>query len=197
METTCGRACGTQDPIETLKGEHRVIERVLTATEQMLADGRIDRDFFTGMIDFVRNFADGCHHAKEEDQLFPALERAGVPRHNGPIGCMLDEHEQGRALIRTIQANLDGAARGAADSLARLRSAALHYIALLRHHIEKEDQVLFVMAQRLLDEEEHLRLSRGFDQAEHTPASAGKHERYLKLADELCRTARVAAAQPA
>lgn len=197
MSTSCGCSCKTGSPIESLKAEHRVIERVLDATEQMLADGRIEAAYFTPMIDFVRNFADGCHHAKEEDQLFPALERAGIPRTNGPIGCMLDEHVQGRALIREIEANLAGAERGESMPAARLRSAAEHYIALLRQHIQKEDQVLFMMAERVLDSHEKAQLGHAFDETEHSAANAGKHERYLRIADDLCRMAHQRAPQPA
>lgn len=104
-------------PMAVLKQEHRVIERVLDAAERIIEEPAIDQAFFRSFVDFVRNFADGCHHHKEEDQLFPMLEQAGMLREGGPIGCMLDEHERGRALVRAIHENIDAAAQGEAGAV--------------------------------------------------------------------------------
>jgi len=163
--------------------EHRVIESVLDAVDRMLDEGVIDREFMLGAVDFIRNFADGCHHAKEEDHLFPALERAGVPREGGPIGCMLHEHEQGRAFVGAIMSNLDAAAAGRPDAVDTVRRAAAGYVSLLRQHIQKEDNILFVMAEQALDCERKKQLMAAFDRTED--ATPGKHERYLELANKL------------
>lgn len=52
--------------------------------------------------EFLKVFADKCHHAKEEDVLFPEMEKAGVLRKGGPIGVMLAEHAQGREYVKNI-----------------------------------------------------------------------------------------------
>ena len=176
-------------PTAILMEEHRVIETVLDAMQQVVLDGRIDREFFAKAIDFFRNFADGCHHAKEEDELFPLLESAGLPREGGPIGCMLHEHEEGRALVRLIEANVDAAARGEAAGVAALSGAAQRYIVLLRQHIQKEDNVLFRLTDQMLGREEQELLMGAFERAERTNGNTGKHERYLAMANELRRWA--------
>lgn len=183
--SNCGCQCHDKNAtVRTiLMDEHRVIERVLDAVDRMLAEGVIDRGFMLGALDFIRNFADGCHHAKEEDHLFPALERAGVPREGGPIGCMLHEHEQGRSFVAVITSNLDAAASGRMDAIEAVRRAAGGYVSLLRQHIQKEDNVLFVMAERALDCQRKRELLADFDRTEG--ATPGKHERYLALADRL------------
>ena len=170
-------------PRRILMDEHRVIERVLDAVERMIDADVIDRPFLLDAVDFIRNFADGCHHAKEEDQLFPAMEQAGMPREGGPIGCMLHEHEQGREFVRRILGGLDAAAAGNPAAAAEVKSAALGYVGLLRQHIQKEDNILFVMAERLLDADAQKRLMQSFDRVE--ASTLGKHERYLALADRL------------
>lgn len=182
---TCGCGCSHDQPTAILKTEHRVIERVLSALETFAAQERVDADAFRSAIDFLRNFADGCHHAKEENELFPRMEAAGIPRDGGPIGCMLDEHTQGRALIRSMADSLDAAARGDAAARSTLRAAATEYCSLLRRHIWKEDNVLFDLADRTLSSSDQKALLDGFDRTEHEQADPGKHERYLKLADEL------------
>lgn len=173
-----------------LMEEHRVIERVLDALEARLAcDDAVDREFIAQALDFFRNFADGCHHHKEEDELFPVLESAGIPRDGGPIGCMLEEHQEGRRLIRRIAEHLDAAATGDPRAEAVVRSAAADYIRMLRQHIQKEDNILFRWVDDVLgDEEQHLMIE-AFDRAEQSNGNVGKHERYLHIADDLYRRA--------
>jgi hemerythrin-like domain-containing protein len=181
----CSCNCSHDDPIAILKAEHRVIERVLTALERFAAQDRIAADAFHGAIDFLRNFADGCHHAKEENELFPRLEVAGVPRRDGPIGCMLDEHERGRALMRRMSESVDAAARGDENARRTLRLAVAEYVSLLREHIMKEDQVLFELADRMFSHTDRKALFEGFERTERHEANAGKHELYLRLAETL------------
>jgi hemerythrin-like domain-containing protein len=55
-----------------------------------------------GLIEFFRSYADRTHHGKEEDLLFPAMIEKGFSREQGPIHCMLADHEHNRALTRAI-----------------------------------------------------------------------------------------------
>ena len=72
------------DAVDTLKSEHRIIEKVLDALE-LAAAREAPPGFYARAIDFLSAFADKCHHGKEEDRLFPCLERCGIPREGGPI----------------------------------------------------------------------------------------------------------------
>lgn len=184
MSCTCN--CKSPSAMEMLKNEHRVIERVLDAMEKQLSRP-VEGDFYRDAIDFLRHFADGCHHAKEENELFPVLESAGIPREHGPIGCMLDEHEMGRALIRKIESNVDAAEVGDVWAEEALKQAARAYIGLLRQHIYKEDNVLFVMADRALGPEEQELMRAAFGRADQTNACSARHDHYVAVADRLSR----------
>jgi hemerythrin-like domain-containing protein len=176
-------------PVDVLMSEHRTIERVLTAVEARLADsaaGPFPYEFMTQALDFFRNFADGCHHAKEEELLFPLLEQRGIPREYGPIGCMLKEHVQGRNYLATVRANLDAARDGSPEAATVVRSAATGYIGMLREHIYKEDNVLFQMAIRALSPADVTDLSAGFVEPSNPRLSPETRERYACLADTLC-----------
>jgi len=170
--------------MQVLKDEHRVIERVLDAMERQLSKP-MDAGFYRQTIDFLRNFADSCHHAKEEDELFPVLESAGVPREQGPIGCMLEEHRMGRALVRKMEAQIDPAASGEAAAVEALRATVADYIQLLRQHIDKEDNVLFAMADQILGPEEQALMRCAFDRAGGAKSCSSKHQYYVDLADQL------------
>jgi len=176
-------------PTEILSGEHRVIEQVLDCLEKMARDcaahGRLDRASAEQAIDFFRNFADRCHHGKEETHLFPAMEAKGLPRQGGPTGVMLDEHEQGRAYIRGMAEAVDGAAAGSAEAIAAFTANADGYINLLREHIEKEDHCLFAMADQAFGADDQQRLLEAFENVEHEHMGLDTHEKFRQMADEL------------
>jgi len=132
-----------------LREEHVRILEVADAPASLVAaagDDRWDLDAFTDCVTFIRLFADACHHGKEEDLLFPELEKAGLPHDQGPIAVMLHEHQQGRLFARHMAGALDGARAGDPQARATLRNAATGYVNLIRGHISKEDHVLFAMA---------------------------------------------------
>jgi hemerythrin-like domain-containing protein len=179
----------TIHPVDVLMSEHRTIERVLDAVETRLADsasGHFPYEFMTQALDFFRNFADGCHHAKEEELLFPRLEERGIPRENGPIGCILKEHVQGRDYLAVVRANLEAARDGSPEAVTAVYSAATGYIGMLRRHIYKEDNVLFQMAIRALSPDDVTELSAGFVEPANPRLSPETRERYARLADTLC-----------
>jgi hemerythrin-like domain-containing protein len=136
-----------------LREEHRHILAVAGAMERLIAaadGGRWDIAAFADCVTFIRLFADACHHGKEEDLLFPELEKGGMPHDRGPIAVMLFEHQQGRTYARHMADNLDGARRGDEAARATLRNAAAGYVTLIRGHIVKEDNVLFNMADQMV-----------------------------------------------
>jgi hemerythrin-like domain-containing protein len=183
---------------DILKEEHRVIEQVLDCLEVMTNQanetGHLDVASGRLAIDFFRRFADGCHHYKEEQGLFPALERKGFPRQGGPTGVMLGEHEEGRHHLAAMAAALDAAEADQADAVLRFSVAARAYLDLLREHIQKEDHCLFPMSDRALSATEQEQLLDSFRAVEHEEMGQGTHEQYLALADQLAHRFGVARA---
>lgn len=174
---------------EILMEEHRVIERVLAALEvgaQRLTDGQpVPMDFFLKTTDFIKGFADGCHHKKEEQVLFPALEENGMPREGGPVGAMLADHDEGRRLTRAIREEAERAKKGDSQAASLVARNSLEYVALLRQHIQKENNVLFPMADQVIPQEQHSQVTEAFEHIEHEETGQGIHEKYLGIAAEL------------
>ena len=178
------------DPFEMLMEEHRVIEQVLSCLEKMTgqfeAKKEIDAAVATDALEFIRNFADKCHHGKEEDRLFPALEKKdGFARGCGPTEVMRAEHEHGRTLVRGMSEAIADAKGDKTVAVERFARNARRYVALLREHIHKEDNCLFPNAQRSLKEGEREALSQAFEKVEHEEMGAGTHEKFLSLANSL------------
>ncbi len=138
---------------DILMDEHELILRGVAVLDTMARLAHAGLAFpaedARAMLAFIRELADGRHHAKEERVLFPALEAAGIPREGGPIGCMLAEHEQGRAAVRAM-ADAVAAFDSAPDALAAFARAARTYVQLLSQHICKENHALFRMACQVL-----------------------------------------------
>jgi len=175
-------------PTETLMHEHEIILMVLDAAEReiqrMRETNAVRREYLEQMVDFFRNFADRCHHAKEENLLFVRMEERGMPREAGPIGVMLYEHDLGRGHVRAVA---DLLPRAGDDPAARdgIRQHLAAYIQLLRDHIYKEDHILYPMADQLLLPEDQRALEAEFERVEREEIGVGVHEKYHELAHRL------------
>jgi hemerythrin-like domain-containing protein len=188
MEQFSAQGFGHQaeKPTQILSDEHRIIERVLDAVQRLtLAPARQNLPHWQEAIEFIRGFADQCHHCKEEQVLFPALEAHGIPTEGGPVGMMLQEHEEGRALVRGMMDALARIDAGDDSAEAGLFDSARQYLRLLREHIQKEDEVLFRMADEVIPADEQKRLLEEFENHEVKEMGAGAHEKFLKIAAEL------------
>jgi hemerythrin-like domain-containing protein len=174
---------------EILSSEHRVIERVMSALE--IGAERVEKGiairpgFFIQATDFIKGFADGCHHRKEEGVLFPALVANGMPVENGPVGVMLAEHEQGRDFTRKLRAAALAWESGDASAKPAVIENARGYAQLLKQHIFKEDHVLFPAADRVLPAAQQDAVMEGFEHVEHEETGEGVHAKYLAMAEAL------------
>jgi hemerythrin-like domain-containing protein len=158
---------GACHPTRLLRREHELILRMVGVLEKIL-DGAPDAAALADLgqcITFFRLFTDACHHGKEEDLLFEALVEQGLPRHDGPIGVMLDEHRRGRTLVAEIAGHLDRV-RAGEPAWDHLVAAGRAYVDLLREHILKEDHALFEMADTAISESRCRRLCEGYEAAD-------------------------------
>ena len=170
--------------VSILSGEHEVILQTLCCLEKIAAlsiqNNHIPEEHASQVLRILRQFADRCHHGKEEDVLFPAMEA----RHPDfePIAVMRAEHVQGRAYIAGMVKALDH--KDPHD----FAQQALAYIELLRQHIEKENEVLFPLAQDMLSAEEDEQILEAYRTIEHEDIGTGVHEQLLNLANSLAQS---------
>jgi len=181
------------EPTRVLMHEHRAVERVVGVLEKAATavrdGGEPDVRLFEMAVDFFRNFTDCCHHGKEEQALFPALEKKAVRRERGPIGVMLSEHDEGRARIAGMLDALAMLKKGDEPGRDLLVREALAYAEMIRAHIEKEDGVLFPLAERLLDDSEKRAMVERFGEIEREHMGGGARGRYQGLIEEIERLA--------
>ncbi len=176
-------------PTEELITEHNAVLvalQILEKVEAAIAAGSTDAPEHLGqLIDFFRGFVDRCHHGKEEDVLFPELEKRGLPREGGPIGVMLAEHEIGRKHIRGMSEGLDRLRQGDNRAVSDIRENAAEYRNLINSHIYKENNVLFPMADRFMNDDDAVRIIDRFEEIERDRVGVGKHEAYHEMLHSL------------
>ena len=174
---------------QQLRNEHEGIKlmlRILEAVSKKAASGvPVPQKDLDAIAEFLSVFADKCHHGKEEEYLFPALERVGIPRHGGPIGVMLQEHDHGREIIARLKKAFGEYGSGDKGAGAEIAKAAGEYVALLTEHIEKENEVLFRMAEARIGKDEDARLVDAFEKLEHERIGPGRHEEFHGMLERL------------
>jgi hemerythrin-like domain-containing protein len=146
-------------PTESLRKDHALIEKMINALKIMstlLQKGTtIPKPILDQTIDFSTNFTNQCHHGKEEESLFPTLEKNGMPKEGGPIARMLFEHEITKNLTNSIIKSTEvylstGQPQALIEDIEK-------YVGHVSLHLSKENQRLFVMADMLLaDKQEAL-----------------------------------------
>jgi hemerythrin-like domain-containing protein len=142
----------TSKTSKILSDEHKNILKIIEIMGDecdAIENGKeIDKEFFEKVIDFIRNYADKFHHAKEEDILFIEFNKLAEENpeslHCNPTSQMLVDHDQGREFVKGMETRLTEN-----DNIRVIRNARA-YADLLREHISKEDDILYPMTDEAL-----------------------------------------------
>ena len=150
-----------------------------------------NHEFFALAVEFVERYVDGRHHIKEEGALFEALITFGFSS-EGPIGCMVHQHQRGRELIHLVRAWVDSDPNSRAQGLEEMLSAATQYIELLWHHIATEDNGIFPAAELALPDELRVAVWTRSEQLDPSP-----QQEFRRAADVLVSLAERASLESA
>jgi hemerythrin-like domain-containing protein len=143
-------------PIGPLMIEHRLIERLLNLMARefkRIKDNTdvdpefafVDPGFIDTAVEFIRTYADRCHHGKEDDLLFKALAAKDLsPEHRRTMDDLIREHAWAReataSLVKAKEAYLLEK-RGALDDLMEQMGKLVDFYP---RHIDKEDKHFFI-----------------------------------------------------
>ena len=178
-------------PTGILVREHEVIKLVLDCLEHLtvssLKNEAPDSTLLMKAVDFFRGYADACHHAKEEDNLFPLLMDRHREQFAVPVECMLEEHRTARKLVATMDQTvrlLDGGDR---ETAAEFAITAGGYIRFLRSHIQKEDYILFPLVEQLISDEDRTTLLNRFTLHDNDQHNQYAYESFMDSARSMAR----------
>jgi len=176
-------------PTEQLVEEHDAIKIMLKIMEKVAqkleAGEKVAPEDLEAMVDFIRTFADKCHHGKEEDLLFSAMTEAGIPGENGPIAVMLMEHDKGRSFVRGLAEGIAGYKNGEKGAARQIAKNARNYASLLVQHIDKENNILYPMADMHISAEKQEELLEKFEKVEEEIIGPGRHRELHQTLERL------------
>lgn len=166
--------------------EHRVIERMLVVLGRELdsisQQGRVDPAFIDTATDFIRTYADRCHHGKEEDILFRRLvEKHLDPQLAEATADLIKDHVYGRTLTHQLVDANHRYAAGDATALVEITTAAQALVEFYPVHIEKEDRHFFKPCLKYFTEAEQAQMLQDFDEFDR----ALIHKKYEGVVEEL------------
>lgn len=165
----------TQD----LENDHKYILRLIDIMEKMVMNCSSEVSHMEMVVNLIRQYADGFHHAKEENLLFPLLRQKGFSSENGPISVMLHEHDEGRKFVKGMSAGIEDYKLNGDSALPGVYLNMQGYIDLLRAHIGKENNVLFKMADRVLSPLEQQQLLDAFGAVETNDYGSGRIKQFV------------------
>jgi len=179
---------------EQLVDEHRTIKPVLKIIDKIcerLESGEdVDPRHLEQIVEFIRIFADKTHHGKEEDLLFQAMEEASIPNkgksdEENVFYALLLEHYVGRDYVKEMSDAIAKYGSGDRGALHRFIDNARDYAELLTQHIEKEDDIVYLIADTELSEEKKRGLLEEFKRVENERLGIRRYEEFQKLAEHL------------
>ncbi len=181
----------TNSPTEMLEAEHRFIAKVVSAAgllaDKLEAGQSIEGQVFQNIVEFMRIYADKCHHGKEENLLFPLLAERGVPTRGCPVEALMHEHVMGRALVQGLAEAAELWQKGDLSAAENLIKNLRGIAALYPNHIWKEDYLLFPMSNKVLSAEDQQQLALKFDGVEEA-VGREVHQRLEQLSEQLAQS---------
>lgn len=143
-------------PIQKLVDEHKLIKKFLALVpdlcESIQKDLQGSREIILQSVEFIRQFADKYHHAKEEDILF-----AYVKGNKDIVNVMLEDHKKGRYYVKSVLLGLE------TEDASYITYSLKHYRELLTEHIKKEDEILYPWIERFASSEDIANIGVAFD----------------------------------
>jgi hemerythrin-like domain-containing protein len=173
-------------PVGPLMKEHRLIERMIKLMERELgrlnSGEELDPGFIDIAVDFIRTYADRCHHGKEEDILFRDLAKKPLSAEQSrTMRELIEEHVYGRkttaALVAAKERHLQGDEQ-AFDAVTRTLQDLVEFYPA---HIEKEDKHFFLPCMEHFTRQEQEEMLAEFWQFDR----ALIHEKYAGIVGSL------------
>lgn len=179
--------------ITILAAEHAAIRRAVGVLGRLCeqaaagAAGAADEHAHSAgqVLEFLREFAERCHNAKEEELLFPAMVHRGIPSNGGLLSAQLAGRRQGRQLMDAMTLAQAAWATGKAGAGGRFSAAATAYHALLEQHVAAEQDVVFAVADQVLDDVAQDALTHAFGRLELHVLGTGRRSALYRQLDRL------------
>jgi hemerythrin-like domain-containing protein len=170
---------------QNLENDHVQILRLIEVMERITETENPNVEHLELIVKIIREFADGLHHAKEEQVLFPLMVQKGFSNESGPVAVMLHDHAEGRNYVKGMDENISQFKKGDHSALKTVYQNMLDYADLLKNHIGKENNVLFRMADKAFTSAEQESLLLDFAKVELSQENQHSKSDFIAMIDKL------------
>jgi hemerythrin-like domain-containing protein len=172
-------------PVGPLMIEHRLIERMIglfkDASQRIKQKHEADTVFIDRAVDFIRTYADRCHHGKEEDILFRGLLKKQLSaEHKRILDELVKEHASARRMTKGLLDSKEAYAQGRKDALSDITRYMEELVVFYPRHIEKEDKHFFLPSMDYFGKKEQADMLREFWEFDKNLI----HEKYRTIIEE-------------
>ncbi len=176
-------------PIGPLMIEHRLVERMIRLLKRELetigSQKRADPVFIDVAVGFMGNYADRCHHGKEEDILFRDLAKKSLSdEHRTVMEELVEEHVRARRATKNLLEAKERYLAGNADALNDIVDSITWLVNFYPIHIEKEDRHFFLPVMTYFTKEEQDAMLREFYEFDRNLI----HATYRGIVEKMERT---------
>lgn len=170
---------------QNLENDHVQILRLIEVMEKITESSVPNVEHLEMIVKIIREFADGLHHAKEEQLLFPLMVQKGFSTTSGPVAVMLHDHAEGRNFVKGMAEGISQYKQGNSVALKHIFTNMLGYANLLKNHIGKENNVLFRMADNVFSAAEQESLLLDFTKVENNQENNKSKDDFVAMIDSL------------
>ena len=175
-----------KSPVQDLRNEHSAISIILSVMKKVATRLKnreeVKKEHLEKIVEFLINFADKCHHGKEEEILFPEVIKD--ISNLVLVNELLGEHKAGRDYIHGMAQSLKYYDTGNPDAY-HIATNMEGYIFLLTEHIKKESKSLFPIVNKQIPENIQIKMEEQFEALERDVIGIDKHEEYLGWLKDL------------
>lgn len=173
-------------PVGPLMIEHRLIERMIKQlkeeSQRFDKEKKVDIFFIDKAVDFIRMYADRCHHGKEEDILFRDLAKKQLqPEYKKIMDELVNEHSYARNATKSLVSAKEKYGQGAKTALSDIVKLMAELAEFYPKHIEKEDKHFFLPCMKYFSKEEQAAMLNEFWEFDRKLV----HEKYKKIVEEI------------
>jgi hemerythrin-like domain-containing protein len=173
-------------PTDLLMNEHRTIERMINPIKKEIAKisnaNKVNTELIDITVDFIRTYADHCHHGKEEGILFRELSKKNMSeKHAAIMKELIQEHVYARTTTRNLEKATITYINGNSDAINDVCKFLNDLAQLYPKHIEKEDKTFFPSSMEYFTPQEQDAMLKEFTDFDRKLI----HKKYQEVAEEM------------
>ena len=154
--------------LNIIRDEHRSISAILHGMEYLVdrvrtRKAKIDPRVFSAMIYYLDTFSERMHHPKEDRYLFKAMRSRGGEA-AAVVADLEKEHAAGGEALKRLEQSLVRYEEGGDKEFPAFAEAVAKFVREYRDHMQKEESVVFPLAQRILSTADWQAIDRAFEE---------------------------------